>query len=44
MESLIRFTAPPSPCGYLPDRDWSLEYEHVASATAAEYMRRMREG
>jgi arginine-tRNA-protein transferase len=44
MESLIRFTAPPSPCGYLPDRDWSLEYEHVAKANAAEYMRRMREG
>jgi leucyl-tRNA---protein transferase len=44
MESLIRFTAPPSPCGYLPDRCWSLEYEHVAKASAAEYMRRMREG
>jgi leucyl-tRNA---protein transferase len=44
MESLIRFTAPPSPCGYLPDRDWSLEYEHVAAASAAEYMRRLREG
>jgi arginine-tRNA-protein transferase len=44
MESLVRFTAPPSPCGYLPDRNWSLEYEHVASASPAEYMRRMREG
>jgi leucyl-tRNA---protein transferase len=44
MESLIRFTAPPSRCGYLPDRNWSLEYEHVASVSAAEYMRRMREG
>jgi arginine-tRNA-protein transferase len=44
MESLIRFTAPPSPCGYLPDRQWALEYEHVAAASAAEYMRRMREG
>jgi arginine-tRNA-protein transferase len=44
MESLIRFTAPPSPCGYLHDRNWSLEYEHVASASPAEYMRRMREG
>jgi arginine-tRNA-protein transferase len=44
MESLIRFTAPPSRCGYLPDRNWALEYEHVASASAAEYMRRMREG
>jgi arginine-tRNA-protein transferase len=44
MESLIRFTAPPSPCGYLPDRNWALEYEHVASASRAEYMRRLREG
>ncbi len=44
MKSLVRFTAPPNPCGYLPDETWSLEYEHVASATAAEYMQRMREG
>jgi len=44
MESLIRFTAPPSQCGYLPDRNWSLEYEHVAAASAAEYGRRLQEG
>lgn len=44
MESLFRFVAPPSPCGYLPDRDWCLEYEHVATLTAAEYLQRMREG
>ncbi|HKI38471.1 MAG TPA: arginyltransferase [Gemmataceae bacterium] len=44
MESLIRFTAPPSPCGYLHDRNWALEYEHVTSATPADYMRRMAEG
>ena len=44
MESLIRFTAPPSQCGYLPDRNWSLEYEHVASASAAEYGRRLEQG
>ncbi len=44
MKSLIRFTAPPSPCGYLPDREWSLEYEHVAAASPAEYLQRLREG
>src|SRR5262245_21950065 len=44
MESLFRFTAPPSPCGYLPDRDWRMEYEIVGRLTPAEYMRRMREG
>jgi arginine-tRNA-protein transferase len=44
MESLFRFVAPPSPCGYLPDQLWRLEYEHVAALTAAEYMQRMREG
>ncbi len=44
MESLIRFTAPPSQCGYLPDRNWSLEYEHVASLSAGEYGQRLEEG
>jgi arginine-tRNA-protein transferase len=44
MKSLIRFTVPPSPCGYLPDRQWALEYEHVAAASPADYMRRLREG
>jgi arginine-tRNA-protein transferase len=44
MESLFRFVAPPSPCGYLPEQLWCLEYEHVASLSAAEYMQRLREG
>jgi arginine-tRNA-protein transferase len=44
MESLFRFVASPSPCGYLPDRLWSLEYEMVSAATPAEYMQRMRAG
>lgn len=44
MESLFRFVAPPSRCGYLPDQEWALEYEQVATVTAAEYMQRMREG
>jgi leucyl-tRNA---protein transferase len=41
MESLFRYTAPPSPCGYLPAELWSLEYEVVGALTAAEYQRRL---
>jgi len=44
MESLFRFHAPPSPCGYLPERTWQLEYEHVGSLTPWEYMERMKMG
>jgi len=44
MESLFRYVAPPSSCGYLPDQLWSLEYEMVASLTAAEYLGRMLAG
>jgi arginine-tRNA-protein transferase len=44
MESLFRFIASPSQCGYLPDQLWSLEYDLVAEVTPAEYMERMRGG
>jgi arginyl-tRNA--protein-N-Asp/Glu arginylyltransferase len=44
MESLFRYVAAPSECGYLPDRLWSLEYELVGAMSAAEYMARMRAG
>lgn len=44
MESLFRFVAPPSPCGYLPDQTWRLEYEQVGALTPAEYLERMRQG
>src|SRR5919198_4494830 len=44
MESLYRYTAPPSRCGYLPDQLWRLEYEHVAALTPAEYTERMLQG
>jgi leucyl-tRNA---protein transferase len=44
METLHRFIASPSPCGYLPGEWWRLEYELVADATPAEYMRRMLQG
>jgi arginine-tRNA-protein transferase len=44
MESLFRYVAPPSQCGYLPDREWSLEYEMVAAISAAEYQERAQQG
>jgi arginyl-tRNA--protein-N-Asp/Glu arginylyltransferase len=44
METLFHFIAPPSTCGYLPEQQWSLEYELVAAATPAEYMQRMAAG
>src|SRR5437870_4287166 len=44
MESLFRYVAPPSQCGYLPDQLWSLEYEVVGELSTGEYMDRMRNG
>jgi leucyl-tRNA---protein transferase len=44
MESVFRFVAPPSRCGYLPDQTWRLEYEQVASVSPTEYMQRMHQG
>jgi len=44
MESLFRYTAPPSPCGYLPTERWSLEYEMVANLSAAEFEARLEQG
>ena len=44
METLFQYVAPPSSCGYLPDRDWSLEYEMVGQMTAAEYLDRLKGG
>src|SRR5437588_908757 len=44
MDSLYRFTAPRSQCGYLPDRAARLEYEIVARMAPAEYQERMRQG
>jgi arginine-tRNA-protein transferase len=44
MESLFRYVASPSPCGYLPDRRWSLEYEYVGAMTPQEYLQRMLGG
>src|SRR4051794_40904915 len=44
MDTLYSYIATPSRCGYLPDQQWSLEYELTAGATAAEYSQRMLEG
>jgi arginine-tRNA-protein transferase len=44
MESLFHYVAAPSPCGYLPDQQWSLEYEVFDTISAAEYLERMRHG
>lgn len=44
MESLFRFHAPLSSCGYLPEQTWQLEYEYVGDVSPAEYLARMRAG
>lgn len=44
MESLFTFTTPPGECGYLPDRDWRLQYDIVGRATPGEYMTRLKQG
>lgn len=44
MQTLFQYVAPPSPCGYLPNETWSLEYEMVRSLTAHEYLERMAQG
>jgi leucyl-tRNA---protein transferase len=44
MESLFRYTAAPSTCGYLPDRQWSLEYEYVGAMSSDEYLQRLVQG
>src|SRR5215467_13133408 len=44
MESLFRYVAAPTPCGYLPDQRWSLEYEYVGAMTRGEYLARMLGG
>ena len=44
MIPLYSFIAPPSPCGYLPDRQWSLEYEFFLMLAPADYMARMKTG
>ena len=44
METLFRYTAPPSTCGYLPAERWSLEYEMVANLSANEFQEQLERG
>src|SRR5262249_47189547 len=44
MKSLYHYVAPPSPCGYLPEQFWSLEYELVGVLTPQEYQQRLLSG
>jgi arginine-tRNA-protein transferase len=44
METLFHYVAAPSPCGYLPDQVWSLEYRYVGALSRAEYLRCMLDG
>jgi len=44
MESNFRFHAPPSPCGYLPNEVWQLDYEGVNLLTPEEYEGRLVQG
>src|SRR5438105_6260742 len=44
MESVFHYVAPASPCGYLPEQRWRLEYEIVRSLTPAEYQNRLLAG
>lgn len=41
MESLFQYVASPTPCGYLPDQQWSLEYHYVTRLSPAEYLGRL---
>lgn len=44
MESLFTFTTDPTPCGYLPDRDWQIRYEIVGQLAPEEYLDRLKAG
>jgi arginine-tRNA-protein transferase len=44
MKVVGKFLSSPDKCGYLPDRQWRLEYEYVSELTPAEYMERVRAG
>src|SRR5438445_10162968 len=44
MKTLMRYIAAPSPCGYLPEELWRLEYEHVAALSRQEYARHLVQG
>jgi len=44
MKVVGKFLSSPDQCGYLPDRQWRLEYEYVSELTPLEYMEKIRAG
>lgn len=44
MKTTYRFVGSTEPCGYLPDQQARLEYEHVASLSPEEYSQRLLDG
>ena len=44
MLSLFTFTTEPGPCGYLPNRMWSLSYDVVGELTPLEYQEKLKAG
>ncbi len=44
MQSLIRYLTPPHTCGYLPDRDATMEYDVALTVSPAEYLQRLEQG
>lgn len=44
MESLLTFTTPVGPCGYLPDRQWRMRYEIASHISPREYQERLQQG
>src|SRR5207249_7656987 len=44
MESLFRYVARPSQCGYLPEQTWSLEYDYVTTVSDVDYLALMKAG
>ncbi|MBX9692825.1 MAG: arginyltransferase [Cyanobacteria bacterium] len=44
MKIIGRYLSNPTKCGYLPDRQWSLEYEFVSEMSSEEYSERLRDG
>jgi arginine-tRNA-protein transferase len=44
MLSLVTYTTPAGPCGYLPEQTWQLEYEIVADMSVREYQDRLLAG
>jgi arginine-tRNA-protein transferase len=44
MHTVCRFLAPASPCGYLREQTWRLEYELVDELSPREYLERMEQG